>query len=564
MAIAPLIVRIATSGAAALGRAAAQFRAFGSSVRSTATSVAGRALPAFNRLQAVLRAVASAALRAAVIIGGPLRRALRSAATGARELATNIARNVVQSLARFTAKALVLVPLALALGNAIANLSGGVLLLAPAVFAAGAALAVLKLGFEGVGDALSAGLSGDTDEYRKALKKLAPTAQEVVKKLVALAPLWRSLRGEIQKRLFVGVAADIQGLSNTYFPILTKWLTRLADHFNGFFRAVSKGLQKPEVAQQIETIFRNVDRFLRGALDAAKDLGAAFITIAEVAAPALGDVGDGLAGAAKKFREWIEKLKKDGTLDKWIQNAKETFDKVKEIGKEIGRIFAAIFKGTDEKGFLDNLKNSLTDLANWLESDEGQAVIGFFSDIAKAIANVIVWIKDAYNWFKEGIDFMREKTRGLREAFSGLETGAAAVATAIKGIGTAISALTNKTVFVDVITRNSTQGYLKPIGTSGGGGSTYKARAAGGPVMKGVPYVVGEQRPELFVPDQNGRILPSVPSSGSRGASPAGVQLVASPGADSAVATLINSLVSRGQLSLKVVNGRVAAGGARA
>lgn len=516
MAIAPLVVRITTAGVAALGRAAASMRRFGASVGSAARSTAGRALPAFNRLQAVLRAVASAALRAAVIIGGPLRRALHAAATGARELATNIARNVLQSLGRFTAKALVLVPLALALGNVIANLSGGVLLLAPAVFAAGASLAVLKLGLDGVSDALSAGLSGDTKEFAEALKKLAPSAQEFVKALVKIAPAWRSLRREIQQRLFVGLGKDIQDLSRAALPTLRRWLGIIATEFNKFAHSVFTALSTPERQRQLNNIFSGVTRFIDAALDATKDLGAAFLDIAEVAAPHLGALGDSLAAAAKSFREWIEKLKKDGTLDRWIQNAKDTFNQVKEIGKEIGRIFAALFKGTDEKGFLDNLKNSLKSLADWLESEDGQKVIDFFSDIAKAIANVIVWIKDAYNWFKGGIDYMREKTKGLRDAFTGLETGAAAVATAIKGIGTAISALTNKTVFVDVITRNSTQGYLKPISTGGGGGGTYRARAAGGPVTRGMPYVVGERRAELFVPDQNGRILPHVPSGGGQ------------------------------------------------
>jgi hypothetical protein len=39
-------------------------------------------------------------------------------------------------------------------------------------------------------------------------------------------------------------------------------------------------------------------------------------------------------------------------------------------------------------------------------------------------------------------------------------------------------------------------------------------REKGGPVRKGQPYIVGEKRPELFVPDSNGKILPSVPSGG--------------------------------------------------
>jgi hypothetical protein len=38
-------------------------------------------------------------------------------------------------------------------------------------------------------------------------------------------------------------------------------------------------------------------------------------------------------------------------------------------------------------------------------------------------------------------------------------------------------------------------------------------KAEGGPVKAGQPYVVGEQRPELFVPDRSGTILPSVPTN---------------------------------------------------
>lgn len=46
--------------------------------------------------------------------------------------------------------------------------------------------------------------------------------------------------------------------------------------------------------------------------------------------------------------------------------------------------------------------------------------------------------------------------------------------------------------------------------TVSGGGTGLARRAAGGPVHAGVPYIVGEHRPEVFVPSQNGTILPSV------------------------------------------------------
>jgi phage-related minor tail protein len=45
-------------------------------------------------------------------------------------------------------------------------------------------------------------------------------------------------------------------------------------------------------------------------------------------------------------------------------------------------------------------------------------------------------------------------------------------------------------------------------GFDGGGGGTLKAN--GGPVLAGSPYIVGEKRPELFVPSSNGTIIPDL------------------------------------------------------
>jgi hypothetical protein len=49
------------------------------------------------------------------------------------------------------------------------------------------------------------------------------------------------------------------------------------------------------------------------------------------------------------------------------------------------------------------------------------------------------------------------------------------------------------------------------------GGRIADARASGGPVTAGQPYIVGEHRPELFVPSQSGYIMPHVPTATSGG-----------------------------------------------
>ncbi|TPL30174.1 hypothetical protein [Mesorhizobium sp. B2-4-7] len=62
-------------------------------------------------------------------------------------------------------------------------------------------------------------------------------------------------------------------------------------------------------------------------------------------------------------------------------------------------------------------------------------------------------------------------------------------------------------------------------GGTGGGGIPWSEdtfRAGGGPVTAGQPYIVGEKRPELFVPDRSGVIIPKVPDMDRFAGAPAG------------------------------------------
>jgi phage-related minor tail protein len=53
---------------------------------------------------------------------------------------------------------------------------------------------------------------------------------------------------------------------------------------------------------------------------------------------------------------------------------------------------------------------------------------------------------------------------------------------------------------------------VKRAASGGGGGdgvATPTAKAIGGPVQAGSPYMVGERGPEMFVPNQSGSIVPN-------------------------------------------------------
>jgi len=55
--------------------------------------------------------------------------------------------------------------------------------------------------------------------------------------------------------------------------------------------------------------------------------------------------------------------------------------------------------------------------------------------------------------------------------------------------------------------------FRRSVNVGSAHGKVPEGRAAGGRVHPGVPYIVGERRPELFVPDIAGTILPEVPTA---------------------------------------------------
>lgn len=76
-------------------------------------------------------------------------------------------------------------------------------------------------------------------------------------------------------------------------------------------------------------------------------------------------------------------------------------------------------------------------------------------------------------------------------------------------------------------------------------------RAAGGPVKAGMPYIVGEKRPEVFVPNQNGTIIPSISRAGSGSGGGAGMASAGDGGGwvpirgDAVLDALVQAIASR-------------------
>jgi HAMP domain-containing protein len=537
---------------------------------------------AYGRLVHQLHQVRNAALSASAAMG---RLGRRVAEVGRDAFAA-----FLHALSRVaTMSTLAMVGLA-ALVPLVANLSGLITLIAPATIAAGAAFGVLKLALSGVGDAITAGFSGDKADFAEKLKKLTPEAREFARSVVAIGQAWKSVQQKTQQSFFGGgnLPHWLRRVGIEFKPIVEKWLPSIAAGFSAAGASLAQFLLQPGTKIQIDTILREVDRFLKGILATATPLTQAFLDIAQVAAPSLGAMGESAGKLAQRFADWIRELRNSGQLAEWIERAKTTFHQLMEVVNQVGRIISAFFRGGNEEAgtFLENLRDSADALADFLHSENGQEMIQMFADIAGAVAGLI-------NWFRGGIEAFNEFRRAVREGFGqmmaaamtalgAIVTGAAHAFGWMPGIGgqlraaaanfgafrdqvnAALDGIQDEAVNVNVGVHLSGSAAAIAAALTGGSRSISRVRFQAHGGIAGGMTMVGERGRELVRLPQGSQVIPNgtteaMMAKAGRGGGTMQVKLVSTGGSRDWLSQAIAYAVRRGDLQLKVVNGRVVA-----
>ena len=169
---------------------------------------------------------------------------------------------------------------------------------------------------------------------------------------------------------------------------------------------------------------------------------------------------------------------------------------------------------------LDKVKQALKENGKGLDVHTAKGRAN--RDALDSVAQAAIKYKDSVLAQKgpgKEFDKTLETTRaGLVAAylkFSNNKVAANKYANAILGIPGKAS--TTITLYGIAQAKANIQDYLAGLAAARRAGVRNVFRAAGGPVQAGRPYVVGENRPELFVPNVSGRIVPRVPAAMSGG-----------------------------------------------
>ncbi len=153
-------------------------------------------------------------------------------------------------------------------------------------------------------------------------------------------------------------------------------------------------------------------------------------------------------------------------------------------------------------------RKGVTDLESIQLSAAHRAKIDEASSAYARQADVLRQLEEAQN---RADDASREFYDSFKSNVMDAITGARSLGEALRGLAKQFGSM--------LLSRGMDQLFQPSTGGSSGGvlGGLFKSigglfRATGGPVVKGQPYIVGERRPEVFVPDQNGKIVPRVPT----------------------------------------------------
>ena len=326
----------------------------------------------------------------------------------------------------------------------------------------------------GIGEGIRAGITGGL----QALNLLINAAQGTA--LGFLAVFERL--GDAVFNVLVGAFDSVERVVNDLINRIITGVNRVVQIINqsGIAQRLNINLDEVElrgapalrvrVSQAGESI---ADEFRRSFGRAFED---SFIDIDN----ALGDAFSGAADVARRQGELID------AITRASGRATPALDRMREVGRTAGlEIEDTMGRVTDvSERALESLRRT-TESAGETSRVIAERVTTIADDLQSNLENI----------YSRGVD---ETSRLLTNAITGVESlGQAARQVAFS-------------IIQDILNAYIRSGILNILGGIGlqlPGGIQF--RQFGGPVQRGRPYVVGERRPELFVPDRNGTIVPN-------------------------------------------------------
>lgn len=261
-----------------------------------------------------------------------------------------------------------LIPLAIQAAQAVGGLVAVLAVLPTAAAGLAAVMGVLNLAFLGFDKAINAALTGDVDDFKKALEDLTPAAQRAAKSL--FGPLSK-LQDLVQEALFQQLEKPFAALGKLLSSkAFTSGMDLIARSLGAIIAEVVKFITSAEGVATIQAVFDAIYQVLAAIQPVIRPLASAFATIIRAGAPALVTLAQVIATLAQHFADFISEAQKSGALDRFFDQISQIFVNLGPVIEQVVGLLA------DFIAFGVNNPDAITGIAN--------AFLGLADALAKA------------------------------------------------------------------------------------------------------------------------------------------------------------------------------------
>lgn len=281
-----------------------------------------------------------------------------------------------------------------ALGGALLSLLGVVGPLPALMFGLLGVIAPLVIAFQGFGEAVAAVASGDLEKIDETLKKLSPSARAVVKELGALMPFFKTLKKDVQEAFFSRLVGGLTRLVNAAGPTVSGGLQNVAFALGNLFSAIAQFAASPAVVAFLGNLFQAItDGIVAGGPTIITFL-TALVTLANAGLPLVSSLLGQIGGAVTAFSQWATGAAKDGSFQKWVEEAFQTIGGILTIGKELFGLLVDMFALTDDSGqtFLEDVAEAIRKLREFFQSPDGKEFIENMIVLAEDFGDILITI----------------------------------------------------------------------------------------------------------------------------------------------------------------------------
>lgn len=284
-------------------------------------------------------------------------------------------------------------PAAIQLAGTLAPAVGILAAIIPLAIGGAAAITVLKLSFGGLSDIVKES-STDVAQFNKDMADLAPSTQAFVRNLIALKPVLKDLKVDLQGSFFASFNDITLATVNNALKTLNFNLQAIAYTLGVQLAKAGNTIISGKGLSLLNDILGSFDDTLLHLGPILSNFSLALLEIGKVAGPLLESLGGGLEKASAQFLSFITKASENGSLKKFLDSSLEAFTQLGKLAGYVLKIILDLLEAGGKAGGGTAIISFLGQLASIFdELNKSGALTVFFKAFNAFFGSVAAIIK---------------------------------------------------------------------------------------------------------------------------------------------------------------------------